>query len=150
MYGKMQESGLTELIPLICTSPVWGQYPVFSHPEFPQGSLYGVAAVWWLLDGGYSFLPKFPQGSAAHIGGLQALLTVTSFVYWYGWKYSISPMSEELTMGENADRKQEAKNQSSPCQRIILKLLLYTRENDWLIDWLIDWFNPAKAKTGFL
>ena len=23
MYGKMQESGLTEIIPLICTSAIW-------------------------------------------------------------------------------------------------------------------------------
>ena len=37
MYGKMQESGLTEIIPLICTSAIWGQCPVFPHPEFPQG-----------------------------------------------------------------------------------------------------------------
>ena len=27
-----------EIIPLICISAVWGQYPVFSHPEFPLGS----------------------------------------------------------------------------------------------------------------
>ena len=30
MYGKMQESGLTEIILLICTLAIWGQYPVFS------------------------------------------------------------------------------------------------------------------------
>ena len=29
----MQESGLTKIIPLIRTSAVWGQYPVFSHPK---------------------------------------------------------------------------------------------------------------------
>ena len=46
MYGKMQEPGLTEIIPLICASALWGQYPVFSHPEFPQGSpLKGVDTV---------------------------------------------------------------------------------------------------------
>ena len=52
----MQESGLTEIIPLICTSAIWGQYPVFSHPGFPQGSL-------------------------APLGVLQSLMTVTSFDY---------------------------------------------------------------------
>ena len=31
MAGKMQESGLTETIPLICTSAIWGQYPEFSQ-----------------------------------------------------------------------------------------------------------------------
>ena len=30
MYVKMQESGFTEVIPLICTSAIWGQHPVFS------------------------------------------------------------------------------------------------------------------------
>ena len=53
MYGKMQESGLTEIIPLICTSLIQGQYPMFSNPESPQVSL-------------------------AHVGGLQSLMTVTS------------------------------------------------------------------------
>ena len=31
MYGKMQESGLTEIIPLMCTLAIWGQEPVLSH-----------------------------------------------------------------------------------------------------------------------
>ena len=45
----MQESGLMEIIPLICTSVIWGQYPVFCHPVLPLGSLLGVSAVWlWL------------------------------------------------------------------------------------------------------
>ena len=38
MYGKMQQSRLTEIIPLMCASAIRGQYPVFSHPEFPQGA----------------------------------------------------------------------------------------------------------------
>ena len=38
MYGNMQESGLTEIIPLKCTSAIWGQYPAFLHPESPQGA----------------------------------------------------------------------------------------------------------------
>ena len=44
MYRKMQESGLTEIIPLICTSAIWGQYPVFSHPELPRGASSEVVA----------------------------------------------------------------------------------------------------------
>ena len=50
MYGKMQESGLTEIIFLICTTAIWGLYPVFAYPELPQGS-------------------------AAHVGGLPSLMT---------------------------------------------------------------------------
>ena len=46
MCGRMQESGLTEIIPLICVSALWGQDPVFSHPEFPQGS--PAHRPWWL------------------------------------------------------------------------------------------------------
>ena len=43
----MQESGLTEIIPLICISAI-GACPMLSHPEYPQGSPLGVA-VWLLL-----------------------------------------------------------------------------------------------------
>ena len=50
-YGEVQESGLTEIIPLIYISALWGQYPVFPHPEFPGGSPWGVAAVWKPQDG---------------------------------------------------------------------------------------------------
>ena len=32
------KSGLIEIIPLIHTSIIWGLYPVFSYPEFLQGS----------------------------------------------------------------------------------------------------------------
>ena len=47
--GRCQ-SGLSEIIPLICMSVIWGWYPVFS--------LWGVAAVWCLLNGRYSSLPS--------------------------------------------------------------------------------------------
>ena len=40
----MQESGLTAIIPLISTYSTWGQNPLFSHPESPQGTPLGVAA----------------------------------------------------------------------------------------------------------
>ena len=65
MYAKMQDSGLTEIIPWICTSSTQGQCLVFSHPEFPQGS--PAHQPWWL----------------------QLLMIVTSFVYWCGRKCSI-------------------------------------------------------------
>ena len=37
VYGKMQKSGLIEVIPLIYTSAIWNWYPVLFYPEFPQG-----------------------------------------------------------------------------------------------------------------
>ena len=41
-----------EVIPLTCTSAIWGQYPVFSHPESPQGvHLVIFAAVECLMAG---------------------------------------------------------------------------------------------------
>ena len=73
LYGKMQGSGLTEIIPLICTTPICGLYAVFSHPEFPQGLPQGVAAVRWLLTAGI-LLPEFSQGSLSHVGELQSLM----------------------------------------------------------------------------
>ena len=38
---------------------------------------------------GILFSPEFPPGSLALVAGLQSLVTVASFVYWYGRKYSI-------------------------------------------------------------
>ena len=97
----MQESGLTEIIPLICIPALWGQYPVISHPEFPQGSSRGMAAVWW-LDGRYSFFPDFLQGSIAHQRWwLQSLKIMTPFVYWYGRKYPFLMLLEWLLLTEN-------------------------------------------------
>ena len=91
MFGKVLESGLTEIIPLICTSAVWDQYPMFSHPVFSQGSFLGE----WLQSAGCQladivFGPEFPQSSYVHLGGLQSLMTVTAFVYWDGRKHCIS------------------------------------------------------------
>ena len=46
MNGKMQESALTEIISLKCTSALWGQYPAYLLPKCPQGALkLGVTAV---------------------------------------------------------------------------------------------------------
>ena len=45
MHGKMQESGLIEIIPLICILTIWGQDTTSLHPEFPWGAQLGVAAV---------------------------------------------------------------------------------------------------------
>ena len=42
---KMQEPWLTEVIPWMCTSALWGQHPVFSHPESPHCTPLGMAAV---------------------------------------------------------------------------------------------------------
>ena len=50
MFGKMLESGLTEIMPSICTSTIWGQCPGFSYPEFPQGSPLAVIAIAEDLD----------------------------------------------------------------------------------------------------
>ena len=41
MYTKMQTLELSEISPLICTSALWGQHPVFSPPESPQGAPRG-------------------------------------------------------------------------------------------------------------
>ena len=61
MYGKMQESGLTEVIPFTGTSAIWGQFPVFSYPESPRGAPSGgwLMAWWWPC----CLHPEFPQGS---------------------------------------------------------------------------------------
>lgn len=36
----MRESGLSEIIPLICTLAIQGQCPAFLHPESPQAECW--------------------------------------------------------------------------------------------------------------
>ena len=43
MYGKMQESELTEIIPSICMSAIRASILCFLHPEVSWGSPQGVA-----------------------------------------------------------------------------------------------------------
>ena len=75
------KSGLTEIIPLICTSALWGQDPVFSHPEFPQHAPLGLAAVaddlgaGILLPSGVPTSPTFGSGCKC-----DGLTTATSLV----------------------------------------------------------------------
>ena len=50
MYGKMQESGLLDIIPLISILTILGQYPVFLYPEFPSRCMVGQLQwlmAWW-------------------------------------------------------------------------------------------------------
>ena len=58
MYGKMQESGLTEIISFLCISPIGSQYLVFIHilsfSEFTIGSGCSLMAVGSLVL--FSFL----------------------------------------------------------------------------------------------
>ena len=77
----MQKSGLTEIIPLICTSAIWSQDPVFSHHHFPQVSLWGVAASDSCeMSGTLSFLNSL---RAHQLTKMVAAIAddVTSFVY---------------------------------------------------------------------
>ena len=62
MYEKLQESVHTEISPLISTSAVWGQYPVFSHPEFPQAAPLEVTAAYRQV-----FFASFLSSLRAHL-----------------------------------------------------------------------------------
>ena len=73
MHGKTQESGLTEILPLICTSAIWGQDPVLSPPEFPQGAPSGVGGMGGVatlsddFDGGH-YVSILSSLRAHHLG----------------------------------------------------------------------------------
>ena len=67
MYEKMPESGLSEIIPLMCNSTVCGQYPVFSHPECPQGAELGINAMAEGLAVRSSFVSTLSSLKAHHV-----------------------------------------------------------------------------------
>ena len=79
MYGKMQEFGLTEIIPLMCTLAMCSQYPVLSHPESPQGASWGVTVVTEGLAVGSPFVSILSSLRAHHRGGCSGLMAATSF-----------------------------------------------------------------------
>ena len=77
----MQESRLTEFIPLIFSSAVWGQYPAGLHSEFPEApQSWGAGSalqMWWA---GFSLRwPLLQRGALEHTG-LQELRHVGSAV----------------------------------------------------------------------
>ena len=61
----LAKSGLTEIIHLMCTSAVWGQYPAFLNPEFPLGAPLQVNAM----------------AKSLAVGSYSGLMVATSFVY---------------------------------------------------------------------
>ena len=67
LYGKMKTPALIEITPLICTSAVYGQHPVLSYPESPQGVHLRVATVADDLMMSIWFHPEFPQESPGQL-----------------------------------------------------------------------------------
>ena len=79
-YGKIQVSGLTEIIPLIWTSALWGQYPVFlwvSLGRTVRVMVTGVVGIVHILS---SLRAHQPLDSCN-------MMAAASFVNWYGKKY---------------------------------------------------------------
>ena len=70
---ELQESGLTEIIPLIKTSALWGQHPALSHPESPQDALLGVAAASGGLMAGILFPSRIPSGLTVRLAVMGCL-----------------------------------------------------------------------------
>ena len=75
---------------LTCTSAIWGQYPLFFTSKFSSGLLVendcSLMAARWQL-----FFPSWvPSGLTQFPWWLQLVITVTSFVYSYSRKHSIS------------------------------------------------------------
>ena len=76
MFGKMQECGPTEILPLTCTSAIWGQNSVFSYPE-----VLGAHCRDWLLSDGYQMAGALlPDCLQAH-----QLTNRGSCICWWLW-----------------------------------------------------------------
>ena len=98
LYEKMQECGITEFFPFVCTSALWGQYPVFSHSEFPQDSTWGSSCSLIAARGQvfFSFLSSLGAHQITFHGGCNCWWLWPSFVYCCGWKCSISQKSHNF------------------------------------------------------
>ena len=85
MYGKIQESGLIEIMPLIHCPAMWGQTPVLFISRFPQGS--PAHRLWWLqllMTGilAYQYGRKYMFISLKCIWYLIELLKMSEFIGW--------------------------------------------------------------------
>ena len=76
--GRCKSLRLTEIILFIYISAIWSQYPVF-----PQNSLQGIAAAWWLPDHRYCCPSWLPWRA-----GIPDDFDI--FVSWFSSKYSTS------------------------------------------------------------
>ena len=88
MYGKMQEAGLTEIIPLICISAIWGQYPVIFH--ILSSSVLTIGS-------GCSLVAARSSRQFFSLSTRMAGITddCNILIYRYGYKYSISQKEME-------------------------------------------------------
>ena len=81
VYPEMQESGLFEIIPLICTSAIQGWNPVLSHPESLQVQcrrwLQLLLIRWWAS----CFHSESPQGSSLGRPQCDGMMAATSSTY---------------------------------------------------------------------
>ena len=57
MYRKMQEAGLTEVMPLICTLAPWGQHSAFLHSVHSGCTVEVAAKADGLAAGSHLSLP---------------------------------------------------------------------------------------------
>ena len=69
MCEEMQESVLTEVIPLMSIAALWGWYPAFLHSESPQGAQVGMALVAEGLAAGSLFVSILSTLRAHCLGG---------------------------------------------------------------------------------
>ena len=82
MYGKTQASGLTQFIPFLCSSAIWGHSGFLVYLASwifpaPQQSPKGLAA----SSGSQFWEPSFT------FGGQKSLMAVTFLIYWYGRRH---------------------------------------------------------------
>lgn len=101
-FGKVQESGLTESIPLICTSTIWGQQPAFLHLESPQGAVGGGYSgysfdghILCLLIGQVTLHPHFKAKGAL----LDIVFMIKRAGKYSNWQSSVCWSPHEATPG---------------------------------------------------
>ena len=85
MYGKMQESGLTETTLLTCASASWGQNPVLSQSRVPSGCTVGGGCSSWPLDGGHPVSTPSSLGAPGR-GAVKRWLDGCSILCFLMWQ----------------------------------------------------------------
>ena len=122
-------------MPLTCTSAIWGQCLVFTHPESPQHALLRGDCTSWLLDG---------RGSVSLSGSLRAhlLFWCSLSLQWMGCRQLRVQYS---SVAQSCPTLCDPMDRSTPGLPVHHQLLEFTQTQ---IHWVGDTIQPSHPRLS--
>ena len=154
----MQESGLTEVIPLTCTSPIWGQQPSWAssdsqaHHSWWQLSLMTVTSLFTDLKGNTPFLRPVHRVQTQEIWEIKIWPAAWAEGNFLGRRVCpCVPRAQSLVLWgtENAWPLREAHSQALNCTLLIWKWAKSASPRNLSMSFFFPSYIRSKWKTTF-